>query len=130
MNREIKFRAKPNNSNEWIYGDLTSHRTVSPKNGKFIYHKDERTGWGCFRVQLNTIGQYIGLKDRDGKEIYENDIVRILAYNFDDEELFVVKYNINTARYELVNDDLIVSFDNVYNYEVKIVGNIYDNNED
>lgn len=133
--REIKFRAKRLDNNEWVYGNCIIDNW-GDENNNIIYGilEDRKApsfieNWIPVKVNNNTLGQFTGLKDKNDKEIYEGDVVRIFAYNFDEEEFFVVKYNNDTARYELVSDDLCVSFDNVYNYEVEIIGNIYDNPE-
>lgn len=119
--REILFRAKPNNSNEWVYGDLTSHRTVSPKNGKFIHCKDKITGqWGNFRVKSETIGQYTGLCDKNGKKIFEGDILLVsgvqkVVVSFEDGLFVVSHYAINLLKERTL--------------ESEVIGNIHDNPE-
>lgn len=72
--REIKFRGLTAN-NEWVYGDLRHD-----EENLTFYHKDysQRICWSNSNapVKNGTVGQYTGLKNNYGQEIYEGDIVK------------------------------------------------------
>lgn len=68
MKREIKFRAKSLNTLKWVYGDL---RQCGKR--KFVEYE----------VNPDTVGQFVGLYDNNGKEVYEHDYISI-NYKYDD----------------------------------------------
>lgn len=122
MNREILFRAKHIHAisgNEhldrtWVHGYLSDK--------DYIYDKSLE---GEFLVDEDTICQYTGLTDKNGKKIFENDIVQVGWYNGTveyEDGCFVIKWNnIKFLRKDLgywANSD-----------GFQTIGNIYDNPE-
>ena len=134
MSRIIKFRGKSVLNDEWIYGDLV-HRIDSPKTISPVQIK----GIG---VKEETVSQFSGLFDKNGKEIYEGDIVEWLFFSYDchGEQVYYLKGYIEWHQGGLILNVTEKDFEDAGFYaisdlytdtesDVKILGNIYDNPE-
>ena len=78
------------------------------------------TYWIC-EVDRESVGQFTGLKDNNGKEIYERDILR---FTHEREDF------INTdARIAVEIPKIYYMIDNPYNHSFEVIGNIYENPE-
>jgi len=136
MNREIKFRGKAECSierlneigikhdNGWVYGHSVMYGETPYIVGDFV-EVDEEYTFNEFWVKVysESVGQYIGLKDKNGKEIFEGDIIeaenRLWQIGFRDGCFVGVDFK-NVAWDELVN----ISYG-----ETKVIGNIFENSE-
>lgn len=124
MSREIKFRA-------W---DLFRKKMCYGNNYALLFNSSEVVEWKC---QINFIGQlvpmqYTGLKDKNGKEIYEGDVVQESLWidgNFITNciKVFTVIYQGVSFQYQpIVKSNHTV---NPIGTTVEIIGNIYENPE-
>jgi uncharacterized phage protein (TIGR01671 family) len=135
--REIKFRGLESMTGDWVYGNLVQTgvgmRYIIPRN----LIGDVIPQW---LVDRDTVGQYTGLKDKNGKEIYEGDIVEFTWFDYvgsDTQFKGLVKYR--SGLYEIWKNDKTEFFGSdgafILNHvwlqdeEFEVIGNIYENPE-
>jgi uncharacterized phage protein (TIGR01671 family) len=135
--REIEFRGKLSHitaNGRWVFGNLviTSNgnthifqKVESEEDGHHV-HFNDAPSW----VDLETVGQYTGLKDSNGVKIFEGDIVRIIRYApsenynrgfiaFDDGAYFIIRGGTLDSEYLYECED----------EDIEVIGNIHDSPE-
>nr|DAZ65990.1 MAG TPA: YopX protein [Caudoviricetes sp.] len=135
MNREILFKAQRKDNGEWVEGSLIiAERSVAyiirskskafiPKGESIICSAE------CYEINPETLCQYTGLTDKNGKKIWENDIVNRTDLHVASEP------SIGFIEYDLENTSFLIHWTDKVEYsptyhwkdKLQVIGNIFDN---
>lgn len=138
--REIKFRGKRlyENNKDWKYGFYYIFKDNIGKEFHNILNDEEEVTVNQYgstvpvftNVDKNTLGQYTGLHDKNGKEIYEGDIVEIKTRI--DNIVAKIEWDEAYLSYVIITEDVRYFNENLgdfLDYNIEVIGNIYDNPE-
>lgn len=130
--REILFKAKRLDNGEWVEGSLIS----TEDNSGFILRSKTKAfipkgtntfcSTECYEIDQTTLCQYTGLTDKNGKKIWENDIVRNeegdigVVQWFEEHAAFMIWNKTKNCVCYLAENDFL---------KIEIVGNEFDNPE-
>ena len=123
--RIVKFRGKRVDNGEWVYGSLIEDKYIVGIVIDWEEHYFNTEYW--WRVIPETVGQFTGLLDKNGKEIYEGDIVREHANDYTPiyQNGIYMAYNVDK-----INDPYVsTQFNVIWRNDCEVIGNIHDNPE-
>lgn len=146
MNREILFKAKRKDNGEWVEGQYVYITNPLTEDGKPIKHLI-CDGTNIFNdlIDPDTLCQYTGLTDKNGKKIWENDILRY-SYDYDGSPFLKdgeeIKYRVGAVFWREWRGSWAVcgrgnkkcTNNDVFKYNrnpnrAEVIGNIFDNPE-
>ena len=127
MNREIKFRVYDKDFKRMSYLNSSHDFICFDEKGNGYYH-NMQTGLGEW---FSDLMQYTGLKDKNGVEIYEGDIVRIVYDNI--EHIYQIIFDEEELDFKATNGKK--NYGGNFQYlgcceEIEVIGNIYENEVD
>lgn len=125
---DIEFRGKRTDNGEWVYGYVCRYGWTGKENTYIL--PNYASALYSIEVNPETVGQYTGLKDKNGTKIFEGDIVDVL---YDVNYIGVATERIGV--FEVVHNGCFMGQKGGVRYhfipsdECTVIGNIYDNPE-
>ena len=127
--REILFRGKRTINGDWVYGDFVHGNGRKSLLDSIFVYDSETQSFNDYEINPSTIGQYTGLTDKNGKRIFEGDIVKTDKFSEPNKQ-YIIKYDLQFGAF--IGQDrynvYFVTFDGDSG-EFEVIGNITDNPE-
>ena len=132
--REIMFRGKMDDG-EWVYGSFCmdareQFNGLCGVDGFIRFYDKTKGKMQTYEVDRETVGQYTGLKDKNGKRIFEGDIVLgLFHYELAAKGVVTFRDGAFGLRWNRGKVREFSAFTSICNVDYKVIGNIHDNPE-
>ena len=128
--REILFKAKRIDNGEWVEGYYQKRYDLLGNEEHLIFHADSYKVWEYAEIVPETICQFTGLCDKNGKRIWESDVVW-LVYD-GKEHIYQIVWDNSELDFKATNGE--ENYGSNFEYllccdEIEVIGNIFDNPE-
>ena len=124
MNRQIEFRGKRKDNGEWVCGYYVEYGPIGKE--KHYIVPDFASDLYAIEVDQQTVGQFVGLADKNGKRIYEHDIIKGHEWEKGESHRHIgtVEYIGNSFR--SVGIKKYLGFHGSVDRTYEVIGNIFD----
>lgn len=121
--REILFRGKRKDGLEWFYGSYMEHYYSSRYGRVSAIFTNDDSLCQTYRIPVDpeTVGQFTGVIDKNGKKVFDGDVIKAIASNPAGEDI--------EATVIVSLDDYELMWDIEHSHEIEVIGNIHDNPE-
>ena len=128
--REILFKAKRKEDGKWVEGCYQKRYDLLGNEEHLIFHADSYKVWEYVEIDPETLCQFTGLCDKNGKRIWENDVV-LLVYD-GKEHIYQIVWDNSELDFKATNGE--ENYGSNFEYllcceEIEVIGNIFDNPE-
>lgn len=128
--REILFKAKRKDNGKWFQGYYQKRYDILGNEEHLIFHADSYKVWEYAEIVPETLCQFTGLTDNNGKIIWESDVVWLV---YDGEEyIYKIVWDNSELDFKATNGE--ENYGSNFEYllccdEIEVIGNIFDNPE-
>ena len=128
--REILFKAKRIDNGKWVEGYYQKRYDLLGNEEHLIFHADSYKVWEYAEIIPETLCQFAGMTDKNGKRIWESDVVWLV---YDGEEhIYQIVWDNSELDFKATNGE--ENYGSNFEYllccdEIEVIGNIFDNPE-
>lgn len=128
--REILFKAKVKDNGKWVEGYYIKRYDLLGNEEHLIFHADSYKVWECAEIDPETLCEFTGLCDKNGKRIWENDVVWLVCDG--KEHIYQIVWDNSELDFKATKGE--ENYGTNYEYllccdEIEVIGNIFDNPE-